>query len=253
MSGYGLARLFERTLARTWPARHPQIYPALAELESHGLLRVASTGPRRRKTYAVTGAGVAEVQRWLRDTRPDRTVRNETILRLFMLWLLDSPRRSSSSTTRSRATNNDSQASSRRSQTTNANAASTGPRKAEQRSAPHSHSSGASATNANTLTGRHKRATASPEAPKAGIPPALVDSTSTRPSHNQHFQCGQVFDARRPCGCIHARASYRAVTRRALRSATARSAAHSVDLTRPRHGRNAPMGPRSGRPGRADR
>ena len=90
MSGYGLARLFERTLARAWPARHPQIYPALAELEQQGLLRVVETGPRRRKTYAVTEAGVAEVQQWLRETAPDRTVRNETILRLFMLWLLDS-------------------------------------------------------------------------------------------------------------------------------------------------------------------
>jgi DNA-binding PadR family transcriptional regulator len=90
MSGYGLARLFERTLARAWPARHPQIYPALGELEQQGLLRVSDTGPRRRKTYAVTDDGVAEVQRWLRETTPDRTVRNETILRLFMLWLLDS-------------------------------------------------------------------------------------------------------------------------------------------------------------------
>jgi DNA-binding PadR family transcriptional regulator len=90
MSGYGLARLFERTLARAWPARHPQIYPALATLEHEGLLRVSETGPRRRKTYAVTEDGVGEVQRWLRETAPDRTVRNEAILRLFMLWLLES-------------------------------------------------------------------------------------------------------------------------------------------------------------------
>jgi DNA-binding PadR family transcriptional regulator len=90
MSGYGLARLFERTLARAWPARHPQIYPALARLEEEGLLRVSETGARRRKTYSVTEDGVAEVQRWLRETRPDRTVRNETVLRLFMLWLLES-------------------------------------------------------------------------------------------------------------------------------------------------------------------
>ncbi len=90
MSGYELARLFERTLARAWPARHPQIYPALAELEGQGLLRVSDTGPRRRKTYAITPNGIAEAQRWLRDTAPDRTVRNESILRLFMLWLLES-------------------------------------------------------------------------------------------------------------------------------------------------------------------
>ena len=90
MSGYGLARLFERTLARAWPARHPQIYPALATLEEQGLVRISETGPRRRKTYAITPDGVEAVQRWLRETAPDRTVRNETILRLFMLWLLDS-------------------------------------------------------------------------------------------------------------------------------------------------------------------
>lgn len=89
MSGYGLARLFERTLARAWPARHPQIYPALAALQERGLIRVSAEGPRRRKTYAVTEEGLTEVQRWLRETSPDRTVRNETILRLFLLWLLD--------------------------------------------------------------------------------------------------------------------------------------------------------------------
>jgi DNA-binding PadR family transcriptional regulator len=90
MSGYGLARLFQRTLARTWPARHPQIYPALAALEEQGLLRVSETGPRRRKTYAVTDEGLAEVRRWLEETAPDRTVRNESLLRVFLLWLLDS-------------------------------------------------------------------------------------------------------------------------------------------------------------------
>jgi PadR family transcriptional regulator, regulatory protein AphA len=90
MSGYGLSRLFQRTLARTWSARHPQIYPALAALEKDGLLRVSETGPRQRKTYAVTGEGLAEVQRWLRETAPDRGVRNESLLRVFMLWLLES-------------------------------------------------------------------------------------------------------------------------------------------------------------------
>ena len=39
---------------------------------------------------AVTDAGIAEAQRWLRETTPDRTVRRETILRLFMLWFVES-------------------------------------------------------------------------------------------------------------------------------------------------------------------
>ena len=90
MSGYGLANLFRRTLARTWPAQHPQIYPALASLEEQGLLRVSEHGPRRRKTYAVTEDGLSEVQRWLRETVPDRVARNESLLRVFLLWLLES-------------------------------------------------------------------------------------------------------------------------------------------------------------------
>lgn len=89
MSGYALARLFERTLGRTWPAQHPQIYPALASLQGQGLIRVTEEGPRRRKTYAVTDDGLDAVRRWLRETSPDRTVRNEAILRVFLLWLLD--------------------------------------------------------------------------------------------------------------------------------------------------------------------
>jgi PadR family transcriptional regulator AphA len=89
MSGYALARLFERTLGRTWPTQHPQIYPALAALRAEGLLRVTEEGPRGRKTYAVTDDGLAEAQRWLRETAPDRTVRNEAMLRVFLLWLLE--------------------------------------------------------------------------------------------------------------------------------------------------------------------
>ncbi len=88
MSGYELARLFEGTLARAWPAQHPQIYPALASLEEHGLIHVSEEGPRRRKTYAITEEGREEVQRWLRETSPDRRSRNEAILRVFFLWLL---------------------------------------------------------------------------------------------------------------------------------------------------------------------
>ena len=89
MSGYGLARLFERTLARAWPARHPQIYPALAELEEQGLLRVSETGPRGARVRGHRGRGRRSTAVDARE-RTDRTVRNETILRLFMLWLLES-------------------------------------------------------------------------------------------------------------------------------------------------------------------
>ena len=88
-SGYSLARLFERTVGRAWRAQHSEIYPTLAMLEDAELIRVVDHGARQRKTYTVTGAGVDEVQRWLRETSPDRPVRNEAILRVFLLWLLE--------------------------------------------------------------------------------------------------------------------------------------------------------------------
>lgn len=89
MSGYELARHFERTLAHVWPAQHPQIYVELARLHKQGLIVVADEGARRRRTWAVTEAGAAAVQRWLRETVPDRPSRNEATLRTFLLWLLE--------------------------------------------------------------------------------------------------------------------------------------------------------------------
>ena len=83
----------------------------------------SSTGARQRKTYAVTEAGVNEVQRWLRETSPDRPVRNKAILRVFLLWLLNADDAVASSTTRSRSTYSASKASSRRSPTTSSSGA----------------------------------------------------------------------------------------------------------------------------------
>jgi DNA-binding PadR family transcriptional regulator len=53
------------------------------------LIRQSGSGPRNSKTYELTDAGLAEVQRWLRETEPSRAVRNEALLRVFFLWLLE--------------------------------------------------------------------------------------------------------------------------------------------------------------------
>jgi DNA-binding PadR family transcriptional regulator len=88
-SGYGLLKHFEQSLAYAWPASHSQIYPELARLVDDGLIEQTARGPRGSKTYAVTAAGREEIQRWLRDTDPDRRVRNDAALRVFFLWLLE--------------------------------------------------------------------------------------------------------------------------------------------------------------------
>lgn len=87
-SGYDLTRSFKVSLAHAWSAHHSQIYPVLAELLAANLIEQESTGPRGRKVYAITDAGLVEMRRWLTETEPDRASRNEASLRIFFLWLI---------------------------------------------------------------------------------------------------------------------------------------------------------------------
>jgi DNA-binding PadR family transcriptional regulator len=88
-TGYALLKHFEQSLAYAWPASHSQIYPELARLLDEGLIEQTASGPRGSRTYALTGAGLSEVRRWLRETEPDRRVRSDAALRTFFLWLLE--------------------------------------------------------------------------------------------------------------------------------------------------------------------
>jgi DNA-binding PadR family transcriptional regulator len=80
-SGYDLARRFQEALGSVWPAQHPQIYAELSRLDAAGLIEVDSRGPRRRKAYRITDAGLAEVRRWLAEENVDHTFRMEILLR----------------------------------------------------------------------------------------------------------------------------------------------------------------------------
>ena len=88
MTGYDLTRNFENMVAHVWSALHSQIYPALHELAADGLIEQTASGPRRKRIYAITPAGLAAVRDWLGTTEPDRRSRNEAMLRTFFLWLL---------------------------------------------------------------------------------------------------------------------------------------------------------------------
>ena len=87
MSGYELTKTFEGP-ANVWSARHSQIYPELARLLEDGLIREHERGGRNRKTYAITKEGLRSVRTWLTDSQPDRTVRDDSFLRVFFLWLV---------------------------------------------------------------------------------------------------------------------------------------------------------------------
>ena len=88
-SGYQLTKIFQKSLAHTWSAQHSQIYPTLSDLLADGLIRLSESGPRNRKTYEITDAGLAEVRRWLVETDPHRVNRHEAMMRVFFLWLLE--------------------------------------------------------------------------------------------------------------------------------------------------------------------
>jgi DNA-binding PadR family transcriptional regulator len=89
-SGYELAQRLERTLWRyAWHAQYSQIRPELDRLEIDGLITVVATGARRRRTYSITRAGQAELQRWLCNPPGRFVARSEFVLRLFLLSTLD--------------------------------------------------------------------------------------------------------------------------------------------------------------------
>ena len=87
-SGYDLLKRFEISLANVWPARQSQIYTELVQLAEGGLIKVAAEGPRGRKEYAITNAGLAELRRWLTETKPKMIGRNEPLARVFFLGVL---------------------------------------------------------------------------------------------------------------------------------------------------------------------
>jgi PadR family transcriptional regulator, regulatory protein AphA len=87
-SGYDLMQVFTVSLAHIWPATKSQVYAELSKLADAGLLAVISEGPRGRKEYAPTEAGLAELRWWMLETTPEIHPRSELLLRVFLLGAL---------------------------------------------------------------------------------------------------------------------------------------------------------------------
>lgn len=88
-SGYELTKQFELSLANVWSTSHSQIYPELQRMAERGWVIAGDEGARGRRDYKITSDGRAELHRWLTGDRPDRSNRNEAMLRVFFLWTLD--------------------------------------------------------------------------------------------------------------------------------------------------------------------
>lgn len=90
-SGYELTKEFEQEIGRyAWQAGHTSIYPELGKLAARGLVHVTHEGARGAKTYDVTPEGREELRSWLlTPPGPTATVRNEQVLRMFLLSALE--------------------------------------------------------------------------------------------------------------------------------------------------------------------
>lgn len=88
-SGYDLLQTFHRSLANVWPATQSQLYGELGKLAQSGLVEVVSEGARGRKEYALTDAGMAELQHWLTEVEPTAVRRSDMLLRVFFLNVLE--------------------------------------------------------------------------------------------------------------------------------------------------------------------
>lgn len=88
-SGYDLLKIFERSLANVWPATQSQLYTELGRLTDLGWVTVGTEGPRGRKEYAITDAGMAELRRWIIEVEPTPTQRSDMLLRCFFLNLVE--------------------------------------------------------------------------------------------------------------------------------------------------------------------
>jgi PadR family transcriptional regulator AphA len=90
MTGYDLAKVFERSVDYVWHAPHSQIYPELRRMEADGLVaaEIVPRGTRgRKRAYAVTDAGRAELRRWVAEVTPIEQPRDVERLRSTYLEL----------------------------------------------------------------------------------------------------------------------------------------------------------------------
>lgn len=91
-TGYQIAQQLREPIARFWEAGHGQIYPQLAVLERHRLVRSASEpgpGPRPKKTYSITKRGLLYLRRWVGLPTSRWGGRDDLLLKVYASWTAD--------------------------------------------------------------------------------------------------------------------------------------------------------------------
>ncbi|MFX0594868.1 PadR family transcriptional regulator [Melissospora conviva] len=89
--GYDLKRAYDEHLGADRPLAYGQVYSTLARLLKNGLVEVTGVEPGEgpdRKRYAITDAGVTDVDRWLRSPEKPEPYLQSTLYSKVVLALL---------------------------------------------------------------------------------------------------------------------------------------------------------------------
>jgi DNA-binding PadR family transcriptional regulator len=89
--GYDLKREYDHRFARARPLKFGQVYATLARLLRDGLVGIegieTAEGPERKR-YAITAAGVTDLERWLREPEPPEPHLQSVLFTKVVLSLL---------------------------------------------------------------------------------------------------------------------------------------------------------------------
>jgi DNA-binding PadR family transcriptional regulator len=89
--GYDLKRAYDVHLGADRPLHYGQVYSTLSRLLKNGLVEVAGVeageGPERKR-YAITDAGITDVEAWLKTPEPPATYLQNTLHAKVVLALL---------------------------------------------------------------------------------------------------------------------------------------------------------------------
>ena len=88
-TGYELNSSFSDDNDRAWHASPSQVYAELTKMEKADLIEISERNERGRTSYSITQDGLDELRRWLVRDEPDHSIRDDSMLRLVTLWVLD--------------------------------------------------------------------------------------------------------------------------------------------------------------------
>ena len=91
-TGYELAGRARRPLGYFWSARHSQVYPELQRLLDGGWVRYAAMpgpGPRDKKVYSLTEAGLDLLRDWVPRPPEPTPGRDDLLLKAYAIWTAD--------------------------------------------------------------------------------------------------------------------------------------------------------------------